>query len=142
MPGPANAWRMTLDWTIAGLVASGAAWLLARYLFVADTEFGRVMPPWASRALAVHGGFAMLSLIIIGAWLPMHVLPRLRRRVGLVTGVAQLSLLIALLVTAYGLYYLADEASRPAWSVAHWVAGLILPALLMIHRGSGRAGRE
>lgn len=84
----------------------------------------------------------MLSLVAIGTWLPMHVVPRLRRRVGLATGVTQLSLLIALVATGYGLYYLADEASRPAWSVAHWVPGLILPALLLIHRGAGRVGRE
>ena len=84
----------------------------------------------------------MLSLVALGAWLPMHVLPRLQLRVGLTTGVLQLGLLTVLSLTGYGLYYLADDASRSAWSVTHWVAGLSLPVLLLIHRGPYRAGRE
>lgn len=142
LSGPASPWRTALVWAIVGLWVSGAAWLVARYFFVADTEFGRVMPSWAPRVLAIHGAIAMLSLVAIGAWLPMHVAPRLRRRDGLATGVTQLSLLAALVATGFGLYYVADEATRPVWSAVHWLAGLLLPALILIHGGYGRAGSE
>ena len=131
---PVNRWRQAVDWAVIGLTLSGAAWLMARHVFASETEFGRQLPSWAARVLAIHGGMAMLSLIAIGAWLPMHVVPRLRRSSGLVTGVSQLGLLAVLAVTGFGLYYLADESSRPAWSVVHWVAGLVLAMLVLVHR--------
>ena len=131
---PVNRWRRGVEWAVVGLTLSGVAWLMARYVFVSETEFGRQLPSWAARVLAIHGGVAMLSLVAIGAWLPMHVVPRLRRSTGLVTGVSQLGLLAVLAVSGFGLYYLADESSRPAWSVVHWIAGLVLAALLLVHR--------
>lgn len=131
---PVNRWRLAVEWAVIGLTLSGVAWLMARYVFVSETEFGRQLPSWAARVLAIHGGIAMLSLIAVGAWLPMHVAPRLRRSSGLVTGVSQLGLLAVLAVTGFGLYYLADESSRPAWSVVHWVAGLVLAMLVLVHR--------
>jgi hypothetical protein len=80
----------------------------------------------------------MLTLVTIGAWLPTHVLPRLGGSRGRCTGLAQLALLVALTATGFGLYYLADEASRPTWSAVHWVCGLALPCLLLVHRRGAR----
>jgi len=139
---PVNRWRQAVEWAVIGLTLSGVAWLMARYVFVSETEFGRQLPSWAARVLAIHGGIAMLSLIAIGAWLPMHVVPRLRRSSGLVTGVSQLGLLALLAATGIGLYYLADETSRPAWSVVHWIAGLVLAILLLVHRRTIRVRRR
>ena len=130
----ANRWRRGVEWAVAGLTLSGVAWLLARYVFGSETEFGWQLPSWAARVLAIHGGIAMLSLIAVGAWLPMHVVPRLRRGNALATGASQLGLLALLAVTGFGLYYVADESSRPAWSAVHWIAGLLLAILLLVHR--------
>lgn len=141
-PEPTNPWRLAVYCAVVGLTASGVAWLAARYFLATDNEFGRVMPSWAARVLAIHGGLAMLSLVAIGAWLPLHVVPRLPRPRGLITGITQLACLCVLTATGYGLYYLADEISRPVWSVTHWVPGLILPGLLLIHRGARIAGHE
>ena len=138
----ANRWRQGVEWALAGLTLSGAAWLLARYVFVSETEFGRQLPSWAARVLAIHGGIAMLSLIAVGAWLPMHVVPRLRSGRGLATGVPQLGLLAVLAVTGFGLYYIADESSRPTWSVVHWIAGLVLAIVLLVHRRKSPVGRR
>lgn len=129
-----NRWRKGVEWTVAGLMLSGAAWLMARHVFASETEFGSQLPSWAARVLALHGGFAMLSLVAIGAWLPSHVVPRLRRSKGLASGASQLGLLAVLVVTGFGLYYVADELTRPAWSVVHWIAGLLLAILLLVHR--------
>jgi hypothetical protein len=136
-----NGWRRAVEWTVVGLTFTGAAWLMARYVFAIETEFGPLPAPWAARVLALHGGLAMLSLLAFGAWLSMHVVPNLRQRSGLRTGVAQLSLLAALTVTGYGLYYLSDESSRPAWSTVHWLCGLVLPVSLLIHRRRRRLSR-
>ena len=75
---PSPAWRRAMEWTMVALVGSGVAWLAARYLFATETPFGPQPPSWAARVLAIHGGFAMLSLVAVGAWLPVHVAPRLR----------------------------------------------------------------
>lgn len=138
----AACWRKTLVWAIFGLWTSGVAWLAARFLFASETDFGLQVPEWAAKVLAVHGGAAMLSLVAFGAWLPVHVVPRLRQQCHRLTGFTQLGLLAILAVTGFGLYYVAGEDSRPAWSVIHWAAGLILPAVFLIHRRAvaGRIG--
>lgn len=138
-PAATHAWRALVDWTCVGLLVSGAAWLVARYWLVTETEFGSVTPAWAAKALAIHGGFAMLSLLAMGAWLPTHVLPRLRQGIRLATGAAQLALLAVLIVSGYGLYYFADETTRPTWSMIHWGTGVALCTLLLIHRRPGQA---
>jgi hypothetical protein len=43
-----------------------------------------------------------------------------------------------LTLTGYGLYYVAGEASRPVWSVLHWVAGLAVAVLFVLHIVIGR----
>lgn len=139
---PTSRWRLAVEWAIVGLTGTGVLWLLARFVFGTETEFGYHLPSWAARVLAIHGGIAMLSLVAIGAWMPVHVVPRLQRRNGLVTGVLQLGLLAVLAVSGFGLYYLADESSRPTWSVVHWVAGLVLASLLLVHRKTITVGRR
>lgn len=133
-------WRWALGWAMFGLWTSGAAWLAARFLFASESEFGLQVPSWAARSLAVHGGVAMFSLVTIGAWFSVHVAPRLRQQYHRLTGFTQLGLLAILAVTGFGLYYIAGEDSRPTWSVIHWLSGLILPAVFLVHRravGSG-----
>jgi hypothetical protein len=86
----------------------------------------------------------MVALFAVGAWLPLHVLPRLRGSLARTTGIVQLVLLAVLVATGFGLYYVASENSRPAWSTTHWLAGLALAVSLIVHRrrnggGSARA---
>lgn len=129
-----DRWRSALGWVTCGLWVSGAAWLAARYLFVSESEFGLQVPGWAAQVLAVHGAMAMVALVTLGAWLPVHVFPRLHQSRYRLTGFTQLGLLTVLAVTGYGLYYIAGEFSRPTWSVIHWAVGLILPAVILVHR--------
>ena len=134
VPVRATLWRRSLGWAVGGLWVSGAAWLAARYVFASESDFGLQVPGWAATVLAVHGGVAMFSLVAFGAWLPVHVAPRLRQPCQRLTGCAQLGLLTVLTVTGYGLYYWAGEDSRPAWSAIHWVTGLLFPAVFLVHR--------
>lgn len=46
-----------------------------------------------------------------------------------------------LVITAFGLHYLADEANRPICSTIHWVIGLGLAGLIVPHVLIGRASR-
>jgi hypothetical protein len=47
--------------------------------------------------------------------------------------------MLLLTVTGYLLYYAGGEESRAAISIAHWIAGLLVPALLAWHVLSGRS---
>ena len=44
-----------------------------------------------------------------------------------------ISVLIASPVSGYALYCIASEQSRPIWSAAHWIVGLVFPPLLIVH---------
>jgi hypothetical protein len=48
---------------------------------------------------------------------------------------------VVLVVSAYALYYLVDDTTRPPVSLLHWVIGLILVPLLVIHIAAGRRSR-
>ena len=141
VPAPASAprrsgvaLRLSLELSLCGLALSGALWLLAARVLAVPDEFGARAPEWTPRVLAVHGGLAMISLIATGGWLEQHVGPRIARPGGRWSGVLQLSLLGLLAVSGYGLYYWADERTRPVWSDVHWIGGLLLLVTLLVHR--------
>jgi hypothetical protein len=131
---PGAALRALLEWSLCGLAWSGALWLLAARVLSVPDEFGDRMPEWTPRLLEAHGGLAMIFLVAAGGWLQQHVGPRITRPAGRWSGVLQLSLLGLLTVSGYGLYYWADERTRPSWSAVHWVGGLLLLVTLLLHR--------
>jgi ABC-type nitrate/sulfonate/bicarbonate transport system permease component len=48
----------------------------------------------------------------------------------------------ALLVfSGYALYYLVDETTRPPVSILHWIVGLALVPMLVVHIATGRRSR-
>ncbi|MFO1394927.1 MAG: hypothetical protein U1F09_14285 [Steroidobacteraceae bacterium] len=128
------ALRLSLELSLCGLALSGALWLLAVRVLAVPDEFGVRVPDWTPRVLAIHGGLAMIFLVATGGWLQQHVGPRIARPVGRWSGMLQLSLLALLGASGYGLYYWADEQTRPAWSNVHWIAGLLLLVTLLLHR--------
>jgi len=109
--------------------ASGALWLAVRYL-PALRPLGNGP---AVAALRVHGGAAMVLLVLIGSAVSLHVPAGWRERKNLATGILLGSALILLTATGYCLYYLGDEAARAFSSVSHWLLGLALPAALACH---------
>ena len=129
-----TALRASLEWSLCGLAWSGALWLLAARVLAVPDEFGVQVPGWTPRVLAVHGGMAMFFLVAAGGWLQQHVAPRIARPAGRWSGVLQLSLVAVLTASGYGLYYWADERTRPVWSDVHWIGGLLLLVTLLAHR--------
>jgi hypothetical protein len=75
-----------------------------------------------------------------GAMIPVHVKSGWAQRRNLKSGLLLgISCIIAAL-TALGLYYLGDEAVRPLTSIAHWLVGLVIIPVLLIHAIRGRCG--
>lgn len=123
----------------AWLMTTGVLWLLAHYLMRPVGEFGESVNPLEPWSMKLHGAGAMFALFFAGSLMNSHIRPALRAQRNLYSGWSMIAVLVALTLTGYGLYYVASENNRPIWSAAHWIVGLALPLLLIVHIALGRA---
>ena len=118
------------------LFATGVAWWVTDGL--KQSSDGELWQAVSANLLMLHGGAAMVTLILLGALFPLHIRLAWRSRRNRVTGVAMIVFNAALILTAFGLYYLGSEVIRPWASYLHFVAGCVLPALFFTHIWLGR----
>jgi small-conductance mechanosensitive channel len=116
-----NAFRFALYGIFALLFVSGAAWI------------------YADQMKSMHGGAAMITLMLLGALGPMHVQRAWRAKKNRATGVVSIAMYGLLIATAFGLYYMGSEALRPWLSTIHIAFGLAVPAVITAHIMVGRA---
>jgi hypothetical protein len=128
--------RYAVYGAFAALFLSGAFWLVADGL--KDSPEGETWQAISAYLLMVHGGAAMLTLMLLGALVPVHGLRAWRARKNRITGTAMASLNGVLILTAFGLYYLGSESLRPWLSTIHLAAGFALPVQLAAHIYLGR----
>ena len=136
--------RWNRRWVYASiwlLLLSGVAWLIARHFLRPVGQFGETIHPLEPWAMKIHGAGTMLMLFFLGSLVNSHIRRALKARRNLVTGWAMICVMAALVLSAFGLYYLAVDASRPIWSLMHWVIGLGLAGLIVAHVLLGRASR-
>jgi hypothetical protein len=126
--------------TFGMLVLTGGAWLAADRL--KDAADGELWQEAAADLLMVHGGAAMLALLLLGALAPLHVTPGWRKRRNRAAGIAMVTVNAVLVATAFGLYYAGGEWLRPWISDTHIAVGLSLPALFLVHVLAGRRGAK
>ena len=131
--------RYALYAAFAVLFITGAVWLAADRLKDSASEFWQEA---AATLLMLHGGGAMITLMMMGALVPVHMRYGWRSRKNLVTGIIAATVNVALVVTAFGLYYLGSEAVRPWMSDVHTALGLAIPVLLVGHIWWGRRGTD
>lgn len=136
------AWQeSTLLAVLAGLLASGAVWLVFHHLVPVRDDMGT--HPAEAWSLRLHGGLAMAVLVMVGMLLPTHMLPAWRRGLNRASGGTMTVTMALLTVTGYLLYYAGSPALRDIVSGLHWGVGLGLPVLLGLHlRFGGRWRRE
>jgi hypothetical protein len=129
-----------LRWSVyaafALLFATGAVWLLADQL--KDSADGEFWQATIANVLMVHGGVAMVTLLLLGAIFPIHIARAWRGRLNRVSGSIMVICNAILIVTAFGLYYLGVETLRPWASDVHIVSGFALPVLIAFHIWLGR----
>ncbi|HEY6256474.1 MAG TPA: hypothetical protein VIY51_11850 [Xanthobacteraceae bacterium] len=131
--------RHTLYGAFWTLFITGGAWLAADQL--KESANGDLWQEAGSYLLTLHGGAAMVSLMLLGALVPLHVAPGWRSRRNRLAGAAMVMFNAALVMTAFGLYYAGSELLRPWISDIHIGFGLSLPALFLIHVVAGRRRR-
>jgi hypothetical protein len=131
--------RFALYAAFSALFVTGAGWLPAD----AMRDASGTSETWQTTTaylLMLHGGTAMVTLMLLGALVPLHVQSAWRSRRNRLTAMAMLTLNGALIVTSFGLYYAGSEALRPWMSNIHIGLGLCLPALFFAHVLVGRRG--
>ena len=113
------------------LFLTGAGWLVADWQ--KDISTDDIWQQSVAYLLMVHGGAAMVTLLLLGALIPVHVMRAWRSRKNRVSGSAMVTFNTVLIVTAFGLYYLGSETLRPWMSWIHIGAGFSLSLLFPLH---------
>jgi hypothetical protein len=125
------AFRYAIYATFAILFLSGAVWLIADGL--KDGTNGELWQQVAATLLMTHGGSAMITLLMLGALVPVHMRHGWRARRNLWTGIVMATATTVLIVTAFGLYYFGVEGARAVAGDVHIWLGVASPVLLVAH---------
>jgi hypothetical protein len=128
--------RYAIYAAVAVLFATGAGWLIADQM--KETPSGEIWQESAAYLLMLHGGAAMITLMLLGALFPLHIGRAWRAKKNRVTGSVMIACNAVLITTAFGLYYLGSEEIRPWASDLHIGFGIALPLLLLVHVKTGR----
>ncbi len=90
--------------------------------------------------LRLHGAAGFATLWLLGLLWVVHLVPgwNARRRP---SGIVLASMLCALVVTGWGLYYAGGDELRATISLVHWTVGAALPVFLLPHVLRGRYAR-
>lgn len=121
---------------IALLFLTGTGWWIADRL--KETAYSETSQSVAANLLMLHGGAAMIALLLFGAMFPIHIQQSWLRGKNRVMGSVLLATGAILIATAFGLYYAGSDIVRPWMSWIHLMIGLALPVLLLCHIASGR----
>jgi predicted Na+-dependent transporter len=124
------------------LFGSGLAWLVARYFLRPVGTFGETIHPLEPWAMKLHGAAAMAALFFVGSLMNAHIRRAIKNRRNLLTGWSLIAVLMLLVGSGFGLYYLAGESDRALWSTLHWVPGLALLLVFLLHLVCGRRSRQ
>ena len=125
--------RRSMYAVCAWLAATGLLWLSAHFMMRSAGEFGETIHPLEPWSMKLHGAGAMIALFFVGSLMNSHIRRAIRAGRNLESGWSMIAVLLALVITGYGLYYLASENSRPIWSAVHWIIGLAFPLVLILH---------
>ena len=124
----------------ATLVATGAIWLIADMLKTsADEELWQAI---AANALMLHGMTAMITLVVLGAVIALHVRHSWRAGKNRMSGAVMVGANAILVITAWGLYYAGSDPLRAFAADVHIAVGIAWPALVVGHVVLGRRTRK
>lgn len=133
-------WHEWLVYLSVGILTlTGIGWLLLDAFGKVEGAFGPEQNPALPWLLMIHGIVAYAFLVIAAMLVPVHI------RLGwnaMRNRTSGLSLVVAGLVLAASallLYYAGAEGLRGWSSTLHWLVGLALPLLLIVHVIRGKS---
>lgn len=112
---------------------SGTLFFIMNNWVTVEGDFGPEKHPLQFKILMTHGAAAFLMLMVFGSMLSNHIpmswkTQRLRK-----IGISLTTFITVQTITAYLLYYLANEQWRGITAWVHLAVGLSLPFLLWLH---------
>jgi len=128
-----SAHRRLIYAMVMVLFVTGATWAGLHYLGGAVGLDMRQALAVNAFLMKIHGGAAMMALVLLGTLLPRHVRIGWKLSHNGRSGVLMLVLCGALAASGYLLYYAGGEAVRDATSWIHLAVGLALPLPLAVH---------
>lgn len=133
------------EWLVYGgaalLAVTGVAWLVLDRFGKIDGDFGPEQNPLLPLLLLAHGVMAYAFLIVAAMLIPVHMRLGWNAQRNRGSGLALVASTSALTITGLMLYYSSGESLRGLSSIAHWVVGLALPAMLIVHVVRGKGSR-
>lgn len=124
------------------LFATGVLWEIFHQYVKVQSDFGPASHPLEKWWLRLHGGSAMVVLVLLGMLLPIHVRIAWHSGRNRLSACTLAALCLLLIVTGYGLYYLGGEKARSLASISHLVLGLGLPLIIVWHVLAGKSSRK
>ena len=130
------SFRFAIYAAFAALLLTGVGWLVADWQKEISSD--EIWQQSIAYLLMVHGGTAMVTLLLLGALVPLHMMRAWRSRKNRISGSVMVTFNAVLIVTAFGLYYLGSETLRPWMSWIHIGAGFALSLWFPLHIYWGR----
>jgi len=117
------------------LFLSGVVWLVLHYFCGAVGEFGVMSNPLESKVLCIHGVAAFGFAFIFGNIWAIHVKFGIQKKYkkNFKSGVMNALLVTILIMTGLLLYYAGNDMVRITASVMHWVCGILLFVVIVLH---------
>ncbi|AKJ29634.1 hypothetical protein [Caldimonas brevitalea] len=128
-----------LLWALAALLLTGLLLVPTMLEMRLDWDPGWRLGGAARLATAsLHAALAFGCTLFLGALWSVHMRAGWGRRRHRTTGLTLALLALALIVTALGVYYLADETLASGIALLHTVLGLVACACLALHWAQAR----
>ncbi len=121
--------------TLGVLLLTGLIWAGIRYFFRSGEDEVNRLEPWMLKA---HGAAAMLSLVLLGMLIPLHIKRAWHAGKNRLSGAAMVAWFSVVTITGYGLYYSGGETMRQWTSWIHLGAGALILPLIAWHVVAGR----
>ena len=112
---------------------TGLIWLLFHYYGHHQGDFGDMPTPIEPLMMKIHGAAAMGILLVVGALVSAHIRRGWALKRNRLSGVIITAVFALLMVSGWILYYVGGEQVRNVTSVLHWVVGLALPLIIVLH---------
>lgn len=141
-PVPIRLSHRHRKWVYAAILLlwlSGALWLVFHYFLRTDGVFGPAAHPLETWWLRLHGLAVFSGLTAIGSIAVHHAGRAWQLRRNRLMGAMLMGIFVWLSATGYALYYFSSDSNQTWLPLLHWVPGLSLPAILVLHVGRGRA---
>jgi disulfide bond formation protein DsbB len=113
---------------------TGVLWLLFHYFLARQGEFGLQPHPLERWWLSLHGLAAFVTLWQFGLLWGRHILSGWESRRRRWSGATLFGLLLLLVLTGYLLYYPPSEGALAPVGLVHWLLGLALGVVFLVHR--------